>query len=58
MLVVSKAKLLDNVNRLIGWYHENNMKVNSEKFQCIIFGNVDDSGEFIINKQSIVPEKL
>ena len=52
-----KAKLLDNVNRLIGWYHENNMKVNSEKFQCIIFGNVDDPGEFIIDKQSIVPEK-
>ena len=52
-----KAKLLDNVNRLIGWYHENYMKVNSEKFQCIIFGNVDDPGEFIIDKQSIVPEK-
>ena len=51
-----KAKLLDNVNRLIGWYHEHNMKVNSEKFQCIIFGNVDDPGEFIIDKQSIVPE--
>ena len=34
-----KARLLDNVNILIGWYHENNMIVNSEKFQCIIFGN-------------------
>ena len=52
-----KAKLLDNVNRLIGWYHENNMKVNSEKFQCITFGNVDDPCEFIIDQQSIVPEK-
>ena len=31
------------------------MKVNSEKFQCVIFGNVDDPGEFFIDKHSIVP---
>ena len=52
-----KAKLLDNVNRLKGWYHALNIKVNSEKFQCIIFGNVDDPGELIIDKHSIVPKK-
>ena len=49
-----KEKLLLNVNRLISWYHANNMKINSEKFQCIVFGNVDDPGEFTINNQSIV----
>jgi hypothetical protein len=33
------------------------MKINSEKFQCIVFGNVDDPGEFTIDNQSIVPTK-
>ncbi len=30
-----KVKLTSNINRLIKWYHENNMKINAEKFQCL-----------------------
>ena len=41
---------------MISWYHANNMKINSEKFQCIVFGNVDNPGEFTIDNQSIVPK--
>ena len=32
------------------------MKVNSEMFQCIMFGNVEDSGEFVIDSHPIAPE--
>ena len=51
-----KIKLTSNINRLIKWYNNNNMKINAEKFQCIVFGKVDDPGEFIIDNHSIVPE--
>ncbi len=56
-LIDVKEKLLTNVNKLINWYEDNNMKVNSEKFQCIVFGKVDDPGAFVINNHSIIPEK-
>jgi len=51
-----KHKLLTNVNKLMEWYRANHMKVNAGKFQCIVFGNVKDPGEFIIDNHSIVPK--
>jgi hypothetical protein len=52
-----KEKVILNVNRLISWYAYN-MKINSEKFQCIVFGNVDDPGQFTIDNQSTKCVKL
>ena len=55
-LINIKKKLLISVNKVIDWYRANNMKVNPDKFQCIVFGNVEDPGEFVIDNQTIIPE--
>ena len=41
-----KSKLLSNVNRVITWFESNHMKVNEDKFQCIVFGKKDNLGNF------------
>ena len=35
-----KAELMLNVDKIIEWFQDNHMKVNPDKFQCIVFGNV------------------
>ena len=37
-----KSKLLSNVNKVIKWFESNHMKVNEDKFQCIVFGKKDN----------------
>ena len=34
-----KHKLLHKVNKVVEWLQGNHMKVNPDKFQCIVFGN-------------------
>ena len=51
-----KSKLLSNVNKVIKWFESNHMKVNEDKFQCIVFGKKDNLGNFRIGDHDIVPE--
>ena len=46
-----------NVDKFIEWFRENNMKVNPDKFQCIVFGNVVNPGIFISNGNIVRPEE-
>ena len=46
-----------NVDKIIEWFRENNMKVNPDKFQCIVFGNAVNPGTFIINGNIVRPEE-
>ena len=57
LIVCGKLALLFSFPMAFFKILDTNICVNSEKFQCIIFGIVDDPGEFIIDKHSIVPEK-
>ncbi len=50
-----KHYLLKNVSNLMQWLSNNCMKVNSEKFQCIVFGKHDNLGTFKIDEKVIVP---
>ena len=43
-----KHKLLHNVNKVVEWFQGNHMKVNPDKFQCIVFGKQDNLGQFNI----------
>ena len=43
-----KAELMLNVDKIIEWFRDNHMKVNPDKFHCIVFGNVVNPGTFII----------
>ena len=52
-----KSKLLSNVNKVIKWFESNHMKVNEDKFQCIVFGKKDNLGTFRIGDHDIVPEE-
>ena len=52
-----KEHILSNVNRVISWFENNSMKVNPDKFQCIVFGKVSDPGTFSINGNAIMPEQ-
>ena len=44
-----KHTLLQNVNNMISWSKNNNMKVNPDKFQCNVFGRNDNLGSFKID---------
>ena len=51
-----KEKLLLNANKVTGWFENNFMKVNQDKFQCIVFGKYDDLGTFRVDNHDIIPE--
>ena len=51
-----KHKLLHNVNKVVEWFQGNHMKVNPDKFQCIVFGKQDNLGKFNIGDNNILPE--
>ena len=46
-----------NVDKIIEWFRDNHMKVNSDKFKCIVFGNFVNPGTFIINGNIVIPEE-
>ena len=52
-----KAELMLNVDKIIDWFRDNHMKVNPDKFQCIVFGNVVNPGTFVINGNIVRPEE-
>ena len=52
-----KAELMLNVDKIIEWFRDNHMKVNPDKFHCIVFGNVVNPGTFIINGNIVRPEE-
>ena len=52
-----KQNVLENVNKMIKWFEQNNMKVNPDKFQCIVFGNVETVGTFEIHGNNVIPEE-
>ena len=52
-----KAELMLNVDKIIDWFRDNHMKVNPDKCQCIVFGNVVNPGTFIINGNVVRPEE-
>ena len=45
------------VDKVILWFNDNFMKVNLDKFQCIVFGNVANPGTFQINGNSVNAEE-
>ena len=51
-----KRELISSVEKVMGWFKENYMQVNPNKFQCIVFGKVEHPGTFLINGISIKPE--
>ena len=51
-----KSKLLHNMNKVVAWFQGNHMKVNPDKFQCIVFGKQDNLGSFKIGDHNILPE--
>ena len=51
-----KRTLLHNVNKVVAWFHGNHMKVNPDKFICIVFGKQDNVGSFKIGDHNILPE--
>ena len=51
-----KHKLLHNVNKVVECFQGNHMKVNPDKFQCIVFGKQDNLGQFNIGDHKILPE--
>ena len=53
-----KHTLLQNVNNVISWFKNNNMKVNPDKFQCIVFGRKDNLGSFKIDVHDIIPDDV
>ena len=55
-----KNTLLQYVNKtnVISWFKNNNMKVNPDKFQCIVFGRKDNNGSFKIYVHDIIPDDL
>ena len=52
-----KAELMLNVDNIIEWFQDNHMKVNPDKCQCIVFGNVVNSDTFLINGNVVRPEE-
>ena len=44
------------VNKVVAWFQGNHMKVNPDKFQCIVFGKQDNLGSFKIGDHNILPE--
>ena len=52
-----KAELMINVDKIIEWFQDNHMKVNPEKFQCIVFGKVVNPDTFLINGNVVRPDE-
>ena len=52
-----KAELMLNVDKIIEWFQDNHMKVNPDKFQCIVFGKVVNPDNFLINGNVVRPEE-
>ena len=52
-----KAELMLNVDKIIEWFQDNNVKVNPDKLQCIVFGKVVNPDTFIINGNVVRPEE-
>ena len=46
-----------NVDKIIEWFQDNHMKVNPDKCQCIVFGNVVNPDTFLINGNVVRPEE-
>ena len=44
-----KQEIIVSVNEIIAWFERNNTQVNPNKFQCIVFGNVNNLGTLQIN---------
>ena len=53
-----KNKLVHNVNNVISWFEGNNMMVNPDKFQCIVFGRNENLGSFRIGEHDLFPENI
>ena len=51
-----KDKVVRNVRNVITWFESNNMMVNPDKFQCIVFGKNENFDSFKIGKHDIVPQ--
>ena len=51
-----KSKLLHNVQKVTSWFENNHMKVNQDKFQCIVFGKSGNLGTFRVGNYDIVPD--
>ena len=45
-----------NAKKVTNWFESNFMKVNPDKFQCIVFGKYNDLGTFKIGNYEIFPE--
>ena len=52
-----RAELMLNVDMIIEWSQDNHMKVNPDKFQCIVFGKVVNPDTFLINCNVVRPEE-
>ena len=44
----TQQNLIRNVNKVMDWFVQNNMKVNPDKFSYIVFGNDRDVGNIVI----------
>ena len=53
-----KAELMLNVDKIIEWFQDNHMKVNPDKFHCIVFGKVVNPDTFLINGNVVRPEEM
>ena len=51
-----QQKLVYNVNKIMTWFQQNNMKVNPDKFDYIVFGKHDGLENIIIGDYSIKPK--
>ena len=51
-----QQKLVYNVNKIMTWFQQNNMKVNPDKFDFIVFGKHDGLENIIIGDYSIKPK--
>ena len=52
-----KSKLMHNVDKITNWFIINHMKVNQDKFQCIVFGKTNDLGTFRVGNNCVAPEE-
>ena len=41
--------------KVIRWFELNHMKVNTSKFQCMVFGKTEGLGDFVVNENIICP---
>ena len=53
-----RKQVVYNVNSVFTWIENNTMKVNTDKFQCIIFGRNEHFGSLKIRKNDIFSENI